>query len=384
MRKIAVGQAGGPTAVFNASLVGLMESLYEDATLFTVTNGYQGLVQDDMEQVDGALYEWVRRHRRVPGACLGSGRYPFTPERMARAVANLQKRDIHTLVLIGGNGTMAGLQRMSEIARSMNYELQVVGIPTTVDNDLAGTDHAPGFASAARYAAMSVRDIGKDLEAMRNFEQVRIIETMGRNAGWLALASGYLKASELDGPHFIYLPEVKVSREQFLTNVRDCVRELGMATVVVSEGFAFSGSNVVMRGVVHNRAVLGGIAAEMGRLVRDELGLIARWENMGMNQRSCCAAVSAQDRLEAYEVGKKAAEYVRDGRSGVMVSIQRTEAIGYNYELIDKPVEEVAQAGERLLPHDFIENRTKFYSWLEPIIGEDMVKYPPMRRVKQA
>lgn len=208
MRKIAVGQAGGPTAVINASLVGLINGLYENSEIYAVMNGYQGVVEEDLERLEGPLYDWVRQHKDVPGCCLGSGRYPFTPELIYKAVLNLKKHGIHTLVFIGGNGTMAALHKMSEIAQSITYDLQVIGVPKTVDNDLSGTDHAPGFASASRYTALNVRDVSKDLEAMRNFEQVRIIETMGRNAGWLAFASGYYKNSELDGPHFIYLPAV--------------------------------------------------------------------------------------------------------------------------------------------------------------------------------
>ncbi|WP_281888546.1 diphosphate--fructose-6-phosphate 1-phosphotransferase [Paenibacillus sp. YYML68] len=380
MRKIAVGQAGGPTAVINASLVGLLDGLYETNTVYAVMNGYQGLVEDDMEPLEEHSLEWVQQHKLVPGACLGSGRYPFTNERMQQAVEQLKRRGIDTLVFIGGNGTMAALQRLSVLAEEMHYKLQVIGIPKTVDNDLSCTDHAPGFASAARYVAMTARDISKDLEAMRNFEQVRIIETMGRNAGWLALSSGYLKTCDCDGPHHIYVPERPLAASQFLSDVQSSVQAFGMATIVVSEGFTFEGTAQVEREVVQGRPVLGGIAAQMEAIVREQLGLTVRSENMGMHQRSAMYAVSEQDLHEAYEVGAKAAEYVTSGLSNRMVSIQRRDTIEYNYDLVPVPLEDVMREGERLLPDIFIEDPARYYTWLQPIVGEPVPAYPAMRR----
>lgn len=380
MHKIAVGQAGGPTTVINASLVGFIDGLPENTEAFAVLNGYQGLVNEDFERLEGPFYDWVKQHKTIPGACLGSGRYPFTPDLMVRAVLNLKKNDIHTLVFIGGNGTMAALQKMSSIAKTMNYELQTIGIPKTVDNDLAGTDHAPGYASAARYVASSVRDISKDLESMRNFEQVRIIETMGRNAGWLSLASGLLKQSELDGPHYIYIPEVPVEQDRFIKDIQQCVNDIGMATIVVSEGFTFAGSSKVEREVVKGRSVLGGISGYMEHMIREQLGLTVRSENMGMNQRSAYWAVSKQDQMEAYEVGRQAAFYMKQEKTNVMVSIQRGLSLGYNYLLSDVALESVVNGGERRVPSAFIANRSDFNGWLEQIIGEPIMTYPPMWR----
>lgn len=380
MHKIAIGQAGGPTAVINASLVGFVEGLPDQTEIYGIMNGYQGLAENDLELMEGSDLDWLLSHKFVPGACLGSGRYPFTPDAMIKAVLNLKARDIHTLVFIGGNGTMAALQKMSEVASAMNYELQTVGIPKTVDNDLSGTDHAPGYASAAQFVALSVRDISKDLEAMRNFEQVRIIETMGRNAGWLAMAGGLLKHTEFDGPHMICVPEASLTKERFLAQVQEIVKTNGMATIVVSEGVTFKGGAQVQREVVKGRAVLGGISTEMEQLIRMNTGLTVRSENLGMNQRCAMWAVSEQDRTEAYEVGKEAALYVKKGMSNIMVSIQRCLDIGYNYKLESIALERVANDGERLLPQTYISKPTDFYLWLEQLIGDRIVRYPPMWR----
>jgi len=376
VRKVAIGQAGGPTAVLNASLVGLVEGLRGKAEVYPVFNGYQGLARDRPRPMDDELYEWIRSHLRVPGACLGSGRYDFTPERMEQAVMNLKREDIHTLAFIGGNGTMSALKRLGEIADDIGYELQIVGIPKTVDNDLGETDHAPGFASAARFVALSVRNIVKDLEAMRNFEQVRIIETMGRNAGWLALSGGFLARGRESGPHLIYLPEVPVTREQILSEVSRAVKEWGIAAVVVSEGFTFAGSAKIKRQSVNGRMVLGGISRLMEQLIHEQLGYHVRSENLGMNQRSASFAVSLQDRREAYEAGGQAASFIAAGLSGIMVNIQRQPDECYNYVIGQVSLDRVVHSGERLLPPKFIADTSEYYAWLEPILGEPIPSYP--------
>ncbi|MGM7721751.1 diphosphate--fructose-6-phosphate 1-phosphotransferase [Metabacillus sp. Hm71] len=376
MRKIAVGQAGGPTAVINASLVGFLDNLNENVEIYGVINGYQGLAENEFERLEGETLDWVKQHKNVPGACLGSGRYLLTDEKIADAVRNLKNLDICSLVFIGGNGTMAALQRISMEAKSIGYNLQVIGIPKTVDNDLFGTDHAPGFGSAAKYVALATRDISKDLEAMKNFEQVRIIETMGRNSGWLAAASGLLKGSIEDGPHLIYIPEVPVTKQNLLLNVQDMVKEFGMATVVVSEGVRLGGQPIG-KSVLDGRVILGGISSVIENLVTTELGLVARAEILGMNQRSFLAAASSQDRIEAYEAGKKAAELLLAEQTQLMVSIQRSDEIHYTFKLESCPLEKVAKGGERLLPAEFSSNYGEYNKWLTHLIGEHIPPYPP-------
>jgi len=376
MKKVAIGQAGGPTAVINTSLVGALDAIGDKMQIYGIRNGYNGLVENEIEPLEGHLLQWVQKNKYVPGACLGSGRYMFTKDKISKAVQNLRKHDIHCLLFIGGNGTMAALEQVSIEAKAIGYDLQVIGIPKTVDNDLGETDHAPGFGSAARYVALAARDISKDLEAMKNFEKVRIIETMGRNAGWLAAASGILKNNEEDGPHLIYLPEVPFEQEKFLLDIQETVNAFGMATVVVSEGVAKEGCSQVEKRHVMGRTILGGISYELENLVQQELGFNARAENLGMNQRSSYAAVSDQDRLEAYAVGQKAGKLALEERTKVMVSINRTNSKDYSFYLSACPIEQVAKGGERLLSSEFIANRELYYNWLRPLIGSDIAPYP--------
>ncbi|MBY6036929.1 diphosphate--fructose-6-phosphate 1-phosphotransferase [Fictibacillus nanhaiensis] len=380
-KRVAIGQAGGPTAVINASLVGFVEALHQEAELFGVYNGYQGLFENDMEKLDSELLGWIKLHKLVNGACLGSGRYEFTKEKMQRSISHLKSRGIDTLVFIGGNGTMAALQKLSEEARQMKYDLQVIGIPKTVDNDLAETDHAPGFGSAARYIATSVRDISRDLCAMQNFEQVRILETMGRNTGWLAAASGLLKNGEKDGPHYIYVPERPINHALFIDHVHEAVRSYGYATVVVAEGCTINAyTDQVEKATVNGRAVLGGISKVLEDIVKTELGVMARAEILGMNQRSSSTTASTQDRIEAYEAGREAARLVCCDETERMVTIQRTTDLDYNFSMNSCPLHVVAQGGERFLPDAFIDDPEAFYNWLRPLAGKDLQPYPIVRK----
>ncbi|WP_446898444.1 diphosphate--fructose-6-phosphate 1-phosphotransferase [Clostridium sp. LBM24168] len=377
MHKIAIGQAGGPTAVINTSLVGFLDGIDDNSEVYGVLNGYQGLVDNDLVELQGETLRLIKKYKYVSGACLGSGRYNLTDDQIEVIVENLKSHGIHSLVFIGGNGTMAALQKISNRADIMGYELQIIGIPKTVDNDLGKTDHAPGFGSAAKFVAFSARDISKDLESMKNFEQVRIIETMGRNAGWLAASAGLLKESEEQGPHIVYLPENKFEIKEFLMDVKNLVKEYGTAVVVVSEGIKLDDENQIQKSVTNGRVVLGGISNNLENLVRSNLGLSARAENLGMNQRSFSLAVSDQDRLEAYETGKKAARFLKDNYSNIMVTIQNRCSKGYNYSLESCLLKEVTNEGERRLPDEFISDPKRYYNWLKPLIGHDYFSCPP-------
>lgn len=377
MRKVVIGQAGGPTAVINASLVGFLENV-EDTNVYGAIKGFQGLVEDDLVHIKGDLLKRIKLYHSIPGACLGAGRYNMDEEAMGKAVDNLKCQGINTLVFIGGNGTMWALHQLSKRAQYIGYDLQVIGIPKTVDNDIVLTDHAPGFGSAARYVATSVRDISKDLESMSNFEQVRIIETMGRNVGWLAASSGYLKNSDYDGPHKIYLPEQILYSHTFLKDVKDIVKDVGFATIVVSEGVHLDEHAVVEKAIVNGRKVLGGIAEELANIVQKELGLIARNEQLGMNQRSNQFSVSLQDRKEAYEVGKQAAVYMQNDLFNIMVAINRSEANDYSFQLHSVTLDKVGEGGERHFDEMFIKNPKHYYQWLTPLVGADIEPFPTM------
>ncbi|MFC0471470.1 diphosphate--fructose-6-phosphate 1-phosphotransferase [Halalkalibacter kiskunsagensis] len=387
MKKIAIGQAGGPTSVINATLVGFVKQTMSKCSLSFIRNGYDGLVHGEFIEGNDTTLQWITQHEKVPGACLGSGRYPLSDEEIEKAVRILREKRIDALVFIGGNGTMEALYKVGVEANRQGYDLQVIGLPKTVDNDLGCTDHAPGFGSAAKYVAQTTRDMSRDLHAMQNFEQVRILETMGRNAGWLAAASGFLKTYEEEGPHFIALPERQMNHEKLLQSVETALYRYGFAIVVVSEGVLWNQGAQVERDVVGGRSVLGGISKEIELYLKQELNIMARSELLGMNQRSYSLAVSSVDQSEAYFVGVTGADWIKEGRSGLMVAIERTKGLAYSIHLKPVALGAVVRAGERVMPDQFIDNLKSYYEWLEPIIGDHVSPYPPlfqMRDVKSS
>lgn len=376
MKKVVIGQAGGPTSVINATLAGFVEEVMDEYKLTFLQNGYEGLVYGNFLDGTDEINSWIVENKHVPGACLGSGRFPLEAEHIEQCVQQLRNIQADALVVIGGNGTMEALSKIEQEAANTGYELQVIGLPKTVDNDLGGTDHAPGFGSAVRYVAQSTLDISRDLYSMRNFEQVRILETMGRNAGWLALATGFLRRYEEDGPHIILIPERPVKKEIFLKEVDKTIQKNGYAVIVVSEGAKWEGSNQIEKEVVDGRKILGGISSEIEDLIKKELKIMARAELLGMNQRSSSMFVSPVDYKEASQAGSCGGKWLKEGKNKIMVSLQRTKQFDYNISKIPVDLKEVVQEGERLLPDYFIDNRRAYYEWLTPIIGEGLPSYP--------
>jgi 6-phosphofructokinase 1 len=377
MKRVAIGQAGGPTSVINATLVGLIKELMNDVKLSFICNGYDGLVHENMREGNNKLLKWIFQHEHTPGACLGSGRYPMSDKEIANAVKFLKNEHINALIFIGGNGTMEALHKIDLEAVRQGYELQVIGIPKTVDNDINYTDHAPGFGSAANYVAHATRNLSYDLQSMKNFEQVRVIETMGRNAGWLAAASGFFKKFAEEGPHFIALPERKLRKDDLMCSIEDAVTRYGYAVIVVSEGVLWDGGNPIEKDVIHNRIVLGGISNEIEKNITKQLDLNVRSEILGMNQRSFSPLVSTVDKEEAYLAGVTGGCWVKRDLSSVMVSIQRSQKKNYEMEMEPVSLEVVANSGERFLPDYFIDNPKKYYDWLEPFM-EDLGVIQPI------
>lgn len=370
MRRIAIGQAGGPTVVINSTLVGLVKQLKDEYELRFIEDGFEGLVDEKYKVDHEETIDWIIQQEDRAGACLGSGRYHMTAEDIHAVIQFLKRENISTLIFIGGNGTMEALYKIHLEAEKQDYDLQIIGLPKTVDNDLYHTDHAPGFGSSAKYVAHSTRDLSYDLQSMKNFEQVRIIETMGRNAGWLAAASGYLKKKEFEGPHYIALPERKLCEKGLTRAVKNAVDQFGYAVVVVSEGVQWQNGSQIERAVVNGRTVLGGISDEIADYLRGKLHLTVRAESLGINQRCATSLVSSIDKKEAYLVGEVGAKWVGQNLNNVVATIQRTSEENYNVEIKPVPIKDVANSGERLMPDEFIDNLDKYYEWLSPLIED--------------
>lgn len=382
---ILIGQSGGPTAVINATLAGVLSESSQNFSgkVYGMRGGLEGVL-NNLEPIDltGLNQSQLERLSQTSGAALGSGRIKPTHEDLLKALDYLKRYDIHYFIFIGGNGSMNTPAELEKIARAQGYELYCVGAPKTVDNDLAGTDHAPGYGSAARWLAQNVLDSGRDLYTMRGFDQVKVIEAMGRHAGWLTAASSLARFRPNDPPHLILLPEVVFDEKAFLAKIESIFRREGCVLVVASEGIRDGQGKYLAEATGQSvsgydatgKAVLSlgdGVASYLCRLVKEKLGLKARYDKPGTLQRGA-SCVSPVDRAEAFDLGRKAAQYVVAGQSGVMPGLVRVSENPYRCEISPVALTEV-MGHEKLLPPEMLDgdslNEATFRRYAEPLIG---------------
>ncbi len=238
-----IGQSGGPTSVINASLCGIIEEcLGRDAIGKTLGMrfGIEGFMRGEVIDLGQQPAATIAALRNTPSSALGSCRHKLEEADFPRILEMLRKHDVRYFFLIGGNDTMDTIHRVEAFCRSNGYELLGVGVPKTVDNDLCCTDHTPGFGSAARYVALSVKQAGMLARDMRRVDQYVIFQTVGRSAGWLPAASALAKTSDDDAPHIILLPERPFDRERFLAEVKRCYDRYGWCSVVCGEGVCYA------------------------------------------------------------------------------------------------------------------------------------------------
>ena len=313
-----VAQSGGPTAVINSSACGVIEEVrlrkQTIGKLFGANNGILGIVQEDLFDLDAESSDTIAMLRCTPSAAIGSCRYSLGDlfrdrEQYLRLLDVLAAHAIRYFFYIGGNDSMAAADKISQLASAQNYELRVIGVPKAVDNDLTGTDHSPGYGSAAKMVATCVMEAGRDTEAMYTFDPVTITETMGRNTGWIAAATGLARRESDEAPHLIYVPEIAFSLERFLDDVREVHRRLGRVFIVASEGLQDAAGNYIAAQTsvdAFGRRQLGGVADYLRQVVTHELGLKARYNKLDTCQRNAIHFASRTDSDEAYLCGQEA------------------------------------------------------------------------------
>ncbi len=278
---------------------------------------------------------------------------------------------------------MAACQRIHRLAREQGTNLNVLGIPKTVDNDIHGTDHCPGYGSAARYYAISVRELGMDVESLPT--PVSVFETMGRHAGWLAASTVLAGENESDAPHLIYVPEVPITRDRFLADIQGVYDEHGWVVAVVSEGLVDEAGNPlsIARTAAQTddfgRGLPGDVGARLADLVSEELGLRARSEKPGLLARASMAHASRVDLREAAELGREGVRRAVDGKRGVMVALERADASGYDCSITSRPLDRAAGA-TRKLPRRFVRVEQSmvteaFRAYAAPLIGGKLPDY---------
>ncbi len=383
-----IAQSGGPTAVINSSVCGAVQTWLnlseQPGTIYAAVSGIKGFLEEDLIDLaaqDPAVIDAVKW---TPGAGLFSCRYKVSEEEYPRLVEICQKYDIRYFFYNGGNDSMDTCNKMSIAAEKLGYEMRVIGIPKTVDNDLPITDHCPGYASAAKYLAATVMECGIDLASVATKNKVCIIEAMGRNAGWLTAAAALAKRYEVaddgtvrlpantadDAPHLICLPEVPFDTEQFLQDVQAVYDRLGHCFVVASEGIMDKDGNYIAAdGKVDafGHVQLSGAGETLKNLVEERLGLKARCNTLGTAQRSAAHFASKTDADEAYATGKRAVELAIEGKTGVMVTLDRQPGEPYVCTLGEALLSNVANV-EKKVPREWINAAGNF-------VTDDFIRY---------
>ncbi len=380
-----VGQFGGPTSVINSSLCGLIQEGLKSEKIERVLGmryGIQGFMKDEVIDLGEEDPQVIEGLRQTPSSALGSCRYILKHEDLPLIMKQLKKYNICYFFLIGGNGSMDTIRRVEEYCRKNNYKLNGIGIPKTVDNDLCGTDHTPGFASAARYVCLSVQQAGCLARDMQRVDKYVIFQTVGRNTGWLAASAALVKKSESDAPHLIYIPERPLSRERFISDVKECIRKNGWVFIISGEGILWEDRTPVASLQAQDNfsdiefgAMGGGSAAlNLHKLINQETKY--RGEFQITESLSMCAIdrASKVDLEEAYACGSKAIKLAEEGVSGVMVSIHRVSSSPYKVELRTVSLDEVAV---RIKPMDdkYINDQGNFVTdeyikYIKPLVGE--------------
>ncbi len=375
-RGALVAHSGGPTAVLNASLIGIIEEVSrhpEIGPILGARHGIEGLLTGDYVDLSALPPGALAAVGQAPGSALGSSRRPIETADFERVLRICRARETRILFYTGGNGSMETAHRLAALARDAGQELAVVGVPKTIDNDLAGTDHAPGYASAARFFACAARDIGADNRALPG--QVQVLEVLGRHAGWIAAATSLVPRDPEGAPHLIYVPERQLGLDRLFDDVQRVFDRLGRCVVVVCEGQLDQNGDPF--GADVRASSRGPLATNLGhrlaQLVTERLGLKARAEKPGLLGRASASLRSEIDWREARLCGQAAVRAAIDGASGVMVALERRAGPGYSIKTALVPLEQVAGV-ERLFPVDWIGEdghsiRPAFAAYASPLVG---------------
>ena len=430
---LLVGQSGGCTAVMNATLAGVIETArrqsaslaYRQAgrrirTILGARHGVSGLLEGDVVRLDNLSAEEIEQLASTPAAALGSCRHRLDEREAAQAAGFLAENKVRSFVYIGGNDSAETVHLIHLAAARLGHDLRAVAAPKTIDNDLPETDHCPGYGSAARFVACVTSDAGMDTEAMRRIEPVKIIEVMGRNAGWLAASSVLAKRDAADAPQIVWPPELPFSGTRFIEAVERALGEIGRAVIVIAETirdesgryvseqahsaeapgkqgadlgfpgrFPFVGSIRLRRpreggmersahdGFGHARPI--GAAGQLCELVGERLGVRARWDRPGTIQRMSSSHVSPVDLAEARMVGGAAVQAACSGETDVMVTLVREQGGEYSCSTGLAPLEKIV-GRERLLPESFFDPDSlmpteEFRRYALPLVGPGLPRH---------
>jgi len=389
MKNILIGQSGGPTAVINASLCGaIVESKKHDeiGEIYGMINGIEGFLKDKYIDLGLLSDEELELLKITPAAYLGSCRFKlpkdFNDDTYKILFEKFEKLNIGYVLYNGGNDSMDTADKLSKYAKIVNSDIKFIGIPKTIDNDLMGTDHTPGFPSAAKFVANTVRNIILDAEVYDK-PSVTIIEVMGRHAGWLTAASVLARRFKEDNPLLIYLPEAEFSMEKFFMDLKASLEIQKNVVVCVSEGIKDSTGKFICEyeneaGVdTFGHKNLTGCGKFLENEVKDKLGLKVRSVEFNVVQRAASSLLSKTDVEEAFFVGAEGVKAVLNGETAKMICIIRDSEYSVSYKAVE--VSEISNK-EKIFPEEWIidgkDISDEFLTYLIPLVtGEIDIPY---------
>ncbi len=392
---LLVAQSGGPTAVINASIAGVIQQAGKHEVIEEIyggLNGILGILNEEIIDLQDETNRAIEGLKFTPAAALGTCRYKIDfkkkPEQAAKDMNRLfevfQAHNIRYFFYAGGNDSQDTAHKIHEEAIKRGWEMRVIGVPKTIDNDLPHTDHCPGYGSVIKYNGASVMEIAIDVSSMATDDgSCCVVEVMGRSAGWIAAGAVLAKRQPDDAPHIILLPEIPLDEAAFLQRVQETVDKLKYCVVVVGEGFRNQAGKEIAaddtRVDAFGHPVLSGAADHLADLVSDKLKLKSRSVKLGYAQRAAGHFASATDVLEASACGEEAVKAAVEGKSGFMVKIVRVQSQPYKWSLGLQPLGDIANV-EHLVPRDWISQdgfmpNEKFVEYARPLI-EGEVKFP--------
>ncbi len=398
MNNLLVAQSGGPTAAINATVVGVLEMAKLSDRIDKVYGakyGIKGVFEENFIDLEALQHNTKQLDilKQTPAAVLGSCRFKLGKSgdgdlngQCGKIVEILRKHEIRYFVYIGGNDSMDTVSKLSTYCEENGIEdIKVIGAPKTIDNDLVGTDHCPGFGSAAKYIATTVMELERDV-AVYDIPAVTIVEIMGRNAGWLTAATALARANGGKGPSLIYLCEREFDVDRFIEDVKEKIAKENGILVAVSEGIKNAEGTYISELYKPNavdefgHGYLAGVGHVLTDIIRERIGCKVRAVELNLMQRCAAHIASSTDLEESRMLGMKAVNAALEGKTGVMVAIKRLPSEDYAMDFCYADVNEVANA-EKTVPLDWITEdghdiTDQLYDYLYPLIeGERRIRF---------